>query len=256
MKITIVTAIHNRANTIGSALESLRTQTHTDVEHIIQDGGSTDETLAVIAQHSDHRTKLESIKDGGIYEALNRGISRATGDVIGMLHSDDVLANTEVLSRVATCFEDSSVQGVYGDLEYVAKDDPSRVLRYWKSGNYHPARLRRGWMPPHPTLFLRRTVYKDYGVYDTSFRISADYEAMLRWFKHANLKFAYLPEVMVKMRVGGKSNRSLSNMLFKSREDLRAIRRHHIGGIGVLISKNLTKVPQFIKRNHEDRSTN
>lgn len=248
MKISIVTAVYNRADTIGDALRSLQAQSHDDIEHVIQDGGSTDGTFEVIAQFTDTRTKLESAPDGGIYEALNRGISRATGDVVGLLHSDDLLAHTEVLSRISAAFDDPKVQGTYGDLEYVAKDDPSRVIRYWKSGAYRPALLRRGWMPPHPTLFLRREVFEQHGAYDTSFRIAADYEAILRWLTRSELRLAYLPEVLVRMRVGGESNRSLGRILKKSREDLRAIRRHRVGGLQVLATKNLCKAIQFLRR--------
>ncbi len=252
MKISIVTAVYNRADTIGDALRSLQGQTHTDVEHIVQDGGSTDRTLDVIAELADPRLKLESVRDGGIYDALNRGIARATGDVVGLLHSDDLLAHGDVLAHVAQAFADPQVDGVFGDLVYVAKDNPDRVIRYWQAGAYAPERLRRGWMPPHPTLFLRRSIFEKHGDYDTEFRIAADYEAILRWLTRADLHLAYLPEVLVRMRVGGESNRSLGRILRKSREDLRAIRRHEIGGLDVLAAKNLSKLGQFLRR--EDAS--
>ena len=250
--ISIITAVYNRADTIGEALRSLQGQSHRDIEHIIQDGGSTDGTLGVISRSADDRTHLESARDGGIYEALNRGIARATGDVVGVLHSDDMFAHDDVLARVAAAFTDPSVEGVYGDLEYVAKENPSRVIRYWQSGEYRPARLRQGWMPPHPTLFLRRAVFARHGDYDTTYRIAADYEATLRWLTKGRLRLVYLPEVLVRMRVGGESNRSVGRILRKSREDLRAIRRHDIGGLGVLAAKNVFKVPQFLRR---DRTT-
>lgn len=248
MKISIVTAVYNGADTIRGALESLWSQKHVDIEHIIQDGGSTDDTLGVIARFCDARTKLESRKDSGLYEALNLGISRATGDIVGVLHCDDMFANSSVLSNVAAAFEDPIIQGVYGDLEYVAKNDLARVIRYWKSCAFQPALLREGWMPPHPTLFLRRGVFALHGLYDTSFHIASDYEAILRWFTRPDLEFSYLPELLVRMRVGGKSNRSLKNLLNKSREDLRAIRLHGIGGVDVLIAKNFRKLPQFFGR--------
>ena len=229
-------------------MDSLQRQTYPLREHLVQDGGSTDGTLDIIRARADADTRLETARDGGIYDALNRGIARATGDVVGLLHSDDLFAHEGVLSRVAAAFADPSVDGVYGDLEYVAQDDPARVIRYWRSGAYRPERLRRGWMPPHPTLFLRREVFARHGAYDTDFRIAADYEAILRWLTRADLRLAYIPEVLVRMRIGGESNRSLGRILRKSREDLRAIRRHGLGGIGVLAAKNLSKVGQFLRR--------
>ena len=249
--ISIVTAVYNRADTIGEALRSLQAQTHAQVEHLVQDGGSTDGTLDVIAANAGLNLRLETGREGGIYDALNRGIARATGDVMGLLHSDDLLAHPEVLSRVAAAFADPGVDGVYGDLEYVAKDNPARVIQYWRADAYTPALLRQGWMPPHPTLFLRRTVFERHGAYDTDFRIAADYEAILRWLTRGQLRLVYLPEVLVRMRVGGESNRSLGRILRKSREDLRAIRRHQVGGLSVLAAKNLSKVTQFLRR---DRS--
>lgn len=247
MRISIVTAVLNRRDTIRCALESLSAQTYSDVEHLIQDGGSTDGTLDVIAKWKFGDVHLNSRPDLGIYDALNLGISRATGDVIGLLHSDDVFASAEVLSKVAVAFANPSIDGVYGDLEYFDKDDATRVIRYWKSGHFVPGMLRKGWMPAHPTLFLRRSIFSEYGLYDTSFNISADYEAILRWFKRSELNFSYLPQLMVRMRLGGESNRSLRHMLRKSREDWRAIRFHGVGGIEVLLAKNLRKLPQFFQ---------
>lgn len=248
MTLSVVTAVYNRADTIGDALRSLQAQSYADVEHVVQDGGSSDGTLDVVRSLATPHTRLHSAPDTGIYDALNKGIARATGEVVGLLHSDDLFAHDQVLARVAEAFEQGDIDGVYGDLEYVAQDNPARVIRYWQSGPYHPNRLRRGWMPPHPTLFLRRDVFARHGSYDTGFRIAADYEAMLRWLTKGQIRLAYIPEVLVKMRVGGESNRSLERILRKSREDLRAIRRHNIGGIDVLIAKNVGKLSQFMRR--------
>jgi len=248
MKISIITVVYNRVDTVREALQSLQAQTYSCIEHILQDGGSTDGTLNVIAEQTNNRTYLNSGPDDGIYDALNQGIARASGDIIGLLHSDDLFANASVIKLVTATFDEMQVDGVYGDLEYVAKDDPSRVIRYWQAGEYKPELLRRGWMPPHPTLFLRREVFEQYGTYDTSFRIAADYDAMLRWFTRGNLKLAYIPQVLVKMRVGGESNRSIGRILRKTVEDYRALRNNGVGGIGVLTAKNLSKIPQFLKR--------
>ncbi|WPY96243.1 glycosyltransferase family 2 protein (plasmid) [Limimaricola variabilis] len=245
MKISIVTAVWNRARTIGEALESVQRQSHRDIEHVIQDGGSTDGTLQVIERLADERTCVVSERDSGIYDAINTGIARATGDVIGLMHSDDIFASDNVLSDVAVALADREVDGVYGDLQYVSATDPDRVIRYWRSGSYGPSALKRGWMPPHPTLYLRREVFERWGAYDTSFRISADYDAMLRWLNNG-VRLAYVPRVLVKMRVGGQSNASLGSILRKSLEDYCAIRCNKVGGLGTLALKNFSKIEQFI----------
>ena len=251
MKFSIITVVWNREATLGHALDSLAVQCHDNYEHLVQDGGSTDGTLALLADRPDPRRRLVSEHDGGIYDALNRAIARASGDVIGLLHSDDFLAHPQVLARVARRFVDTGADAVYGDLEYVSANDPTRVIRHWKSGEYHPTKLRTGWMPPHPALFLRREVFKTWGGYDTTYRIAADYDSILRYFGKGHIKAAWLPEVLVKMRVGGESNRSLGRILLKSREDLRALRNNDVGGIGTLAAKNLRKIGQFfIKDDH------
>lgn len=246
MKISIITAVYNRAGTIADAIKSVQQQDYRLHEYIIQDGGSTDGTLSVIEQVVGDLLVVRSEPDAGIYDAINRGISRATGDVIGLMHSDDFFAHYGVLKLVANTLRDPSFDGVYGDLQYVASNDPSRTIRHWRPGAYSPFKLRYGWMPPHPTLFLRREVFERWGVYNTDLRISADYDAILRYLVQGNIRLAYIPEVLVKMRVGGESNRSLGRILLKSREDLTAIRRNGVGGIGTLIMKNLSKIGQFI----------
>lgn len=248
MKISLITAVYNRRSTLAASLISAARQTYDNVEHIIQDGGSTDGTLEIIASMHHSQMNVVSQRDGGIYDALNQGIARATGDLIGFLHSDDVFGDDRALARVAEALIDPAVDGVYGDLDYVAADDTSRIIRRWRSGAYDPRRLKWGWMPPHPTLYLRRSVYEQFGTYDTSFRIAADYEAMLRYLVGGRVRLAYIPEVLVKMRVGGESNRSLGRILTKSAEDLRALRRHGVGGIGTLAAKNLRKLSQFIPK--------
>ncbi|KUJ85161.1 glycosyltransferase [Ruegeria marisrubri] len=246
MKISVVTAVYNRAATIGEALASVQNQTYGDVEHVIQDGGSTDGTLDIIKHFATPSTCLVSERDNGLYDAINRGIIRATGDVIGLMHSDDYFAHSEVLDRITKAFEDPDVDGVYGDLDYVSASDTNRVIREWRSGSYHPDLLRRGWMPPHPTLYLRRHVFEEWGLYDPGFQIAADYDAMLRYLWRGKIRLAYVPEVLVKMRVGGESNRSLGRIIQKSREDYRALRRNGVGGVSTLLSKNTSKLKQFI----------
>lgn len=248
MKLSVVTATYNCADTLADCLDSVAGQTHTDVEHILVDGASTDGTLALLQAWSDQLAQLVSEPDGGIYFGLNKGLALASGEAVGFLHSDDVYANPEVLARVARAFADPAVEAVYGDLVYVAAEDTSRVIRYWRAGDYRPQRLRSGWMPPHPTLFLRRSLYERLGVFDTRYRIAADYDLMLRMLTQLQGRVQYLPEVLIRMRVGGVSNRSLANVLRKSWEDYRALRANGVGGLGALAWKNLSKLPQFIRR--------
>jgi glycosyltransferase involved in cell wall biosynthesis len=242
---TIVTAVLNRRTTILDALESLRAQSYAQVEHLVMDGGSTDGTPEALRALAQEGMMLVSEPDHGVYDALNKGISLASGEIIGILHSDDLYGHREVLERVAGTFEDPTIDAVYGDLDYVSRGDVTRVIRRWRAGPFSPDLLSRGWMPPHPTFFMRRRLFVRLGAYDTSFRISADYDAILRYFGKGGIRAAYLPEVLVKMRVGGESNRSLRNMLRKSLEDYRAIRKHRIGGVGTLLRKNLSKLGQF-----------
>jgi glycosyltransferase len=245
-KISVVTAVFNREGTIANALRSVAEQDYPNIEHVIQDGGSKDGTLDVIAQFDAPNISLESKADGGIYDGINKGIQRTTGDIIGLMHSDDFFAAPHILSRVAKMMENLNIDGVYGDLDYVSEDDTSNVVRKWRSGTYNRKKLKQGWMPPHPTLYLRREIFDEWGLYDTSFRIAADYDAMLRYLVKGGIRLAYLDEVMVKMRVGGESNASLKKIIKKSSEDYRAIRRNGVGGIGTLAFKNLSKVTQFI----------
>ena len=247
MKITIVTAVFNRKATIGQTVRSVGSQSHENVEHIIQDGGSTDGTLEVLANlQSKHGLLVQSAPDNGIYDAINKGINRASGDVVGLMHSDDFYASDDVLSKVAERLKDSRIQGVYGDLDYVSVGDTAKIHRRWRSGSYNRKNLTRGWMPPHPTLYLRRSVFEEWGVYDTSYQIAADYDAMLRWLWAGQFKLAYIPEIMVKMRVGGESNRSLGRILRKSHEDYRALKSNGVGGFGALVLKNISKIRQFL----------
>jgi len=252
MKISVVTTLRNAVETIGDCLDSVAAQTHAQREHIVMDGASADGSLALLQQRGDQLAVLASEPDGGTYFGLNNGIARATGEVVGLLHADDVYADPQVLARVAAAFADPAVQAVYGDLQYVARADPRRVIRYWQAGPYRPARLRWGWMPPHPTLFLRRSLYERLGVFDTRYRIAADYDLMLRMLTRLEAAgdgaVRYLPQVLVRMRLGGVSNRSLRTVARKSWEDYRALRANGVGGLGTLAWKNLSKLPQFVRR--------
>jgi len=245
LKISIVTATWNCASTVGDCLDSVAAQTWTEREHVVIDGASRDATVAVLEARHARIAVLVSEPDQGIYDALNKGIAHASGDVVGFLHADDVYASPDVLARVAEAFADPDVAAVHGDLQYVRKDDTSQVVRHWRSGPFNSARLRRGWMPPHPTLYVRREWYERIGGFDTRYRIAADYHSILRLFSQPDFRSAYVPKVFVKMRLGGASNRSLKNIVRKSREDLDALRSTGVGGVGTLAWKNLSKLTQF-----------
>lgn len=243
--ISVVTAVRNRVATLGEALASVQAQQGVRVQHIVIDGASTDGSLQLLRAQGERIAVLVSEPDDGIYHALNTGLVRASGDIVGFLHSDDVYAHDRVLALVVAAFADPAVEAVYGDLDYVTQD-ATRVLRRWRAGSYARGRLARGWMPPHPAFFARRSVYERLGTFDTSFRIAADYDWLLRVLAAGGVRPAYIPEVLVKMRWGGASNRSMARLLRKSREDLLALRRHGVGGLGALLLKNLSKLPQFV----------
>jgi len=247
MKISIITATYNSTQHIDSALESINSQTNKNLELVIIDGASKDNTVSKIKETFTGDLKIISEKDNGIYDALNKGITAATGDVIGFVHSDDFLASKELLSKIAHIIQEEKVDGVYGDLQYVNKEETSKVIRHWKSEAFKPELLKKGWMPAHPTLFLKKEVYEKHGLFNLNYNIAADYDLMLRIFSDPTLKFKYLPEVITKMRVGGASNRSLKNIKLKSREDLRALRANGIKNpLKVLAYKNFSKLGQFV----------
>lgn len=246
MKISIITATYNSGKTILDTIKSVQTQTYKDIEHIIIDGNSQDNSLEKINKYKDSRIRIYSESDNGIYDALNKGISRAQGDVIGFLHADDLFNDQNVLMDVVAEFQNDQVDGVYGDLVYVRRSNINRIVRYWQSCSYRKDLFKKGWMPPHTTLFLRRKIYDDAGNFDVSYKISADYDFMSRIFLKRYICTKYIPRILVKMRVGGVSNKSILSMIEKSLEDFSIIRRNSIGGVGTLLLKNISKISQFL----------
>lgn len=233
---------------MADCLNSVAGQSWSHREHIVVDGASTDGTLGVLQAHRAQLAVLQSEPDRGIYDALNKGLALAKGDVVGFLHADDLYAHADVLAHVAAAFEDPAVCAVYGDLHYVSKDNTDRVVRHWASSPFSHQRLAWGWMPPHPTLYVRRGWYQRIGGFDTRYRIAADYHSILRLFSQPDFRSVYLPEVLVRMRLGGASNKSLKNIVRKTREDWCALRRTQVGalgGVGALAWKNASKVAQF-----------
>ena len=232
----------------------MRAQQGVEFEYVVLDGDSQDGSQVLIdAEFCSAGSPIsfwESEQDGGIYDALNKGIHLCKGDVVGFLHADDELAGALILSKVSQCFSDPHVVACYGDLVYVARDNTEKVVRYWRAGSFDPNLLKSGWMPPHPTLYVRRSWYDMHGAFDTRYRIASDYDLMLRLLVNLqpHEKVVYLPEVMVRMRVGGESNRSIKNIVLKSSEDYRALKANGVGGLRSLAMKNLSKLPQFFKK--------
>lgn len=228
-------------------MDSIVSQDYSDLEYLFIDGGSSDNTLSIIKKYRQNNPfiKMVSEKDYGIYDALNKGISAASGDIIGFVHSDDFLASSDIINDIISFMKSESLDGVYGDLQYVNKINSKKIIRNWKSCDFKPSLLKQGWMPPHPTLFLKKEVYEKHGLFDLSYKISADYDFILRIFKDSELKFGYLPKDITKMRVGGASNRSIKNIIQKTKEDFRAIRSNDIGNFLTLVKKNTSKFKQF-----------
>jgi len=246
MKISIITATYNSAATVEDTLDCIRRQEHPDIEHIIVDGRSTDSTLKIVSGFP-HVAKILSEKDSGIYDAMNKGIGLATGDIIGILNSDDIYTDPSVLTAVADAFKDPAVMTAYADLQYVHADEPDRVLRTWKTGTFQKKSFYYGWMPPHPTFFVRREVYEKVGNFNISLRSAADYELMLRILLKYGMSVVYIPRVIVKMRAGGMSNASIWNRIRANKEDRMAWKLNDLRPyFFTLYMKPLRKIPQFI----------
>jgi len=248
MKVSIITATYNSAATISDTLQSLNEQSYQNIEYIIIDGASKDNTIEVIKQQCPRVTTIISEPDKGIYDALNKGIKAATGDIIGYLHSDDLFAYSDAVKDIVATFAKYNTDAVYADLEYVNKDNIDVIVRRWESGVYNRDKLTKGWMPPHPTFYMKRTCYEQFGVFDLSFKIAADYDSILRYLWKNKVSISYLPKVTIKMRVGGASNRDLKNIILKTKEDIRALKSSHIPWVQAIFIKNLSKIPQFFKR--------
>jgi glycosyltransferase len=246
MTISIITATYNSSETIRDTLLSIRQQEYPDIEHIIIDGKSTDDTLDIIKKFP-HVSRIISEKDDGIYDAMNKGVAAVTGDVVGILNSDDVYRHSKVLTKVMEAFKDPAVDVVYGDLQYVKFEDLDKVTRTWKSGTFTKRKFYYGWMPPHPSFFVRRKVYEHAGHFNSSLRSAADYEFMLRVLLKYDHHVQYIPEVLVKMRTGGMSNASFHHRIRANREDREAWRLNNIRPYFFTIPfKPLRKVFQFI----------
>jgi glycosyltransferase involved in cell wall biosynthesis len=219
--ISLITATYNSSETLLYCLQSVGNQTVIP-EHIIIDGCSTDQTLKIAGEYVGHRLQIFSEPDHGIYDAMIKGIQLASGHIIGILNADDFYASPSILEKVAAVFEDLTIDACYGDLVYVDNVDTAKVVRYWRSGRFSPKKFYWGWMPPHPTFFVRRSVYARFGLFNLELGSAADYELMLRFLVKHEINVAYIPEVLVKMRTGGISNASWQNRLKANRMDRKA----------------------------------
>jgi len=248
MKISIITVTYNSERTIEQTIQSVLSQDYPNIEYIIIDGLSSDQTLSLIKKYESKISRLISEKDHGIYDALNKGINLATGDIVAILHSDDFYAHNRVISKYVDVFTQSAADAVYADLNYVDAQNTHRVVRKWVSGIYQPHLFYEGWMPPHPTFLIKTNILKQKGLYNTSFKTAADYELMLRMILGHQISLAYLNEVTVLMRTGGQSNVSIKNRIQANIEDRKAWK---INGLKpkwyTLFKKPLGKIFQFFK---------
>lgn len=244
--ITIITAVYNGSSTIGDCLKSVNSQT-LPAEHIIIDGASTDNTRDIVREINPHAL-IFSEPDNGIYDAMNKGIRLASGDIIGILNADDFYVDPHVFETVKNAFADSEIEACYSDLVYVDKEKKDRIVRYWKSCPYRDGLFEKGWVPPHPTFFVRREVYERFGLFDLDYKIAADFELMVRFIERHKIRTAYIPQVTVHMRLGGTTNKSIGNILKQNVEIVLALKKNQLSISPFFPAyKLIDKVSQFFK---------
>ena len=249
MKISIITVCYNSSKTIYDTIDSINKQTYLNIEHIFVDGLSSDDTINIINSTAKRNPVVISESDDGLYDAMNKGILLATGDIIGILNSDDIYANKNIISNIIQQIELFKADSAYGDLIYTKADDLNHIIRYWKSSDFNKKKFLLGWMPPHPTFFVKREIYIKHGLFNLKLKSAADYEIMLRFLYKKNISTIYLNEILVKMRVGGKSNNSLISRLEGNREDRLAWKLNGLrSSLITFIFKPLRKIPQFFIR--------
>jgi glycosyltransferase involved in cell wall biosynthesis len=249
MKVTIITAAYNAAKTIDETLDSVARQSHPNIEHIVVNGASTDGTQSIIEQYRDTLAAVVSGPDQGVYDAMNKGLALASGEVVGFLNADDVYADKHVLARVVDIMERESLDALFGDVEFFRPEDPTRTVRRYRSERFSPDQIALGWMPAHPALFLRRRVYESYGQFRTDYRIAGDFEYCARIFHRNTLVYRSLPETLVRMRTGGISTSGWRNTVLLNQEVLRACRENGIDtNILKIFSKYPAKLLEFLVR--------
>lgn len=246
MKVSIITVVYNNVDTIKEAIESVINQTYHDIEYILIDGKSNDGTLEIIESYGDKISKVVSEEDSGIYDAMNKGLSLSSGDIIGFINADDKIDNNEIIKNVVNHFIDD-VDIVYGDLIFVDRLDSTKICRHWKAGKFKKIKYKFGWMTPHPSTYIKKEIYEKYGSFDLRFKIAADYELMLRFMYKNNLRVKYLPEVIVRMRDGGISNNSLFNIFTANYEVFKSWKVNNLSVSPLIILiKPLLKLKQFL----------
>jgi len=246
MKISIITPSFNSEKTIEETIKSVLSQTYNDIEYLIIDGGSRDRTLEIVDKYKDKISKIVSEPDKGIYDGMNKGIKLATGEIVGILNSDDLYFDESVIENVMKIFRENKIDCLWGDLVYF-KDDPNKFIRVWKGGNYKPGIFKTGWVPPHPTFFVKKEIYEKYGYFRLDFPVAADYELMLRFLEKYRIKGYYLPKFLVKMRVGGNANK-LKNII---KGNLECIRAWKVNGLKMPFYtpffRMFRRIPQILK---------
>ena len=250
LKISVITVVYNNSDTIKDSIESVLSQNYSDIEYIIVDGASNDGTIDVINGYEDRFSVVLSEPDNGKYDAMNKGISLATGDVIGFLHADDIYAHNEVLHTVSGVFKKQDLDACFSDLVYVDRNNTDKVVRYWKSNDYKKGSFEKGWCPPHPTLFIKKKVYEKYGKFDLKYKIGNDVELMMRLIEKYQIKTQYVPGVMIKMRVGGESNKSIANIVKQNIEILKAALNNNlsINPLSFFFHKACSRTFQFLNK--------
>jgi len=248
LKVSIITAVFNGSETIEDCIKSIHTQTHPDIEHIIIDGGSTDGTIEIIKNHKDKISRFISEKDNGLYDAMNKGIRLAKGDLIGFLNADDIYYNEDVISQATALVQKDCLQALYGDLIYIDRMNPNKVVRYWRPGRYKAGAFYSGWVPPHPTFFCRKEIFERFGYFNDKLKIAADFELMLRFIEKNKIKVGYLPKIIVKMRTGGKAN--VIRGIMKGNSEI--IKSFRLNGLHIsakfFVQKPITKINQLFKK--------
>ena len=239
MKVSIITVSYNSAQTLGDTMKSVLEQTYHDIEYIVVDGGSTDNTIGIIQQYESQfgdRMKWVSEKDNGIYDAMNKGIQMATGDVVGILNSDDFFTASDVIERMVAGFDSDNIDAVYGDIHFIHDGNPEKCVRYYSSKPFRPLFLRFGFMPAHPSFYCRRALFDKAGLYKTDYKIGSDYEMMVRLFLVHKIRAKYLPIDFVTMRTGGASTRNVRSRLQLIQDDVRGCRENGIYTNPLMIS--------------------
>jgi glycosyltransferase involved in cell wall biosynthesis len=251
MKVSVITVCFNSVTTIEDTIRSVCDQTYESLEHIIVDGGSTDGTQAVVGRYNGRIKKFISEPDRGIYDAMNKGLALATGDVVAFLNADDVYSSPTVVGDIVDAMQAERADGVYGDLVYVRRQDSQRILRYWRAGEYWQRAFYSGWVPPHPTFFCRTALYRELGGFDPTYRIAGDFELMLRFIEKNHIRVRYIPKPFVRMRAGGRAN-TVRGIIQGNREIVHAFRSNGLDvSCRFFCSKLVRRTRQLVSRPHD-----